>query len=230
MIRTRAWARTWTALRAAMGLLILAAIVTQAVRSIQLAVENGRDVGLTLANFFSYFTILSNVGSVIVLLWAAVWFWMRGRDRVWEPRALGLALASVTTYMIVTGVVYNVLLRDIVLAPGTTVWWTNEVLHVVGPLFLLLDLFLGPRRRCLGWGAIAVVLIFPLAWVTYTLLRGEAVVNPVTGEHWWYPYPFLNPHLVGSLAVWMYVVAIAVGLGVVAAGVVWVSRRRGNVP
>ena len=176
MIRTRAWARTWTALRAAMGLLILAAIVTQAVRTIQIAVENGRDVAMTLANFFSYFTILANVGSVFVLLWAAVWFWMRGRDRVWEPRGIGLALASVTTYMIVTGVVYNVLLRDVVLAPGTTVWWTNEVLHVVGPLFLLLDLFLGPRRRCLGWGAIAV------------------------------------------------------GLGVVAAGVVWVSRRRGNVP
>lgn len=34
-------------------------------------------------------------------------------------------------------------------APGTTVPWSNEVLHVVGPLFLLIDLLLAVRRRAL---------------------------------------------------------------------------------
>ena len=228
MTRRPAWAQAWTALRAAMALLILAAIVTQAGRTGELAVAAGRDLGTTLANFFSFFTILSNVGSVVVLAGAAIWFWMRGKDAAHEPRVLGLALASISTYMIVTGIVYNSLLRGVELAPGTTVWWTNEVLHVVGPIFLLLDVFVGPRRRCLGWGAIAVVLIFPLAWVVYTVVRGELVMNPVTGEPWWYPYPFLNPHLGGYPSVWLYVVGIAVALAVVAAGVVWVSRRRGG--
>lgn len=229
MTRTPAWALTWTALRAAAALLIAAAIVAQAVKTIGGAADAGRDVATTVVNFFSFFTVLSNVGSVFVLGWAVVWFWMRGRDAASEPRGLALALASVTTYMIVTGVVYNTLLRGIELTPGTVVPWSNEVLHVVGPAFLLLDLFLAPRRRCLGWGAIAVVLVFPLVWVAYTLLRGENVVNPVTGEHWWYPYPFLNPHLGGYASVWVYVVGIAVGLAVVAAGVVWVGRRRGRV-
>ncbi|MDL9978094.1 Pr6Pr family membrane protein [Microbacterium candidum] len=229
MTRTPAWAQTWTVLRALVAVLIAAAIVAQAVRTIGGAMDAGRDVGTTVTNFFSFFTILSNVGAVIVLLWAAVWFWTRGRNAASEPRGLGLMLASVTTYMIVTGIVYNTLLRGVELPQGTTVPWSNEVLHVVGPAFLLLDLFLAPRRRCLGWGAIGVVLIFPLVWVAYTLLRGENVVNPVNGDHWWYPYPFLNPHLGSWASVWFWVGVIAVALGVAAAGVVWVSRIRGRV-
>lgn len=212
-----------------MSALILAAIVAQAIRTIGGAMDAGRDVATTITNFFSFFTILSNVGAVIVLAWAAVWFWMRGRGEASEPRGLSLMLASVSTYMIVTGIVYNTLLRGIDLPQGTTVWWSNEILHLVGPLFLLADVFLAPRRRCLGWGAIGVVLIFPLVWVAYTLLRGEHVVNPMNSEHWWYPYPFLNPHLGSWSSVWFWVVVIAVALGVVAAGVVWVSRIRGRV-
>ena len=41
--------------------------------------------------------------------------------------------------MVVTGVVYNLLLRGIVLDQGTTVPWSNEVMHLVGPAFMLLD-------------------------------------------------------------------------------------------
>lgn len=228
MLQTTAWARAWTIARMAGALLILIGVAAQAAKTFNGALEKHQDVATVIVNFFSFFTVLSNCGACIVLAWAAVWFWTRAKDAGPEPRGLGLALASVSTYMIVTGIVYNLLLRGIALPQGTTVWWSNEILHVVGPLFLLLDVFLGPRRRCLGWGAIGVVLIFPLAWVAYTLIRGELVVNPVTGEHWWYPYPFLNPHLGGYPSVWPYVVGIAVALGVVAAGVVWVSRRRGR--
>jgi hypothetical protein len=188
MLRRRGWADTWSALRAAMAVLGAAAIIAQAVTSIGGAISNGRDVGTTVANFFSFFTILSNVLAVIVLVSLVAWYWLRGRRGASpEPRGIAIALASVTTYMIITGVVYNTLLRGIPLPQGTTVPWSNEVLHVVAPLFLLVDLFLAPRRRCLGWGAIAAVLVFPLVWVVYTMLRGPLVTNPLTGDAYWYP-------------------------------------------
>ena len=232
MLRTPAWANTWTVLRAIAAALITAAIVAQADVTIGGAISGGRDVGTTIANFFSFFTILSNVLSVIVLAWAIVWFWSRGRVKISpEPRALGIALASVTTYMVITGIVYNTLLRGIPLPQGSTVPWSNEVLHVVAPLFLLADLFLGPRRRCLGWGAIGAVLGFPLAWVIYTMVRGPLVTNPGTGAPYWYPYPFLDPHSAttgGYLGVVAYIVGIAVGIAVVAAIVVAVGRSRGK--
>jgi hypothetical protein len=232
MLRRRGWADTWSALRAAMAVLGAAAIIAQAVTSIGGAISNGRDVGTTVANFFSFFTILSNVLAVIVLVSLVAWYWLRGRRGASpEPRGIAIALASVTTYMIITGVVYNTLLRGIPLPQGTTVPWSNEVLHVVAPLFLLVDLFLAPRRRCLGWGAIAAVLVFPLVWVVYTMLRGPLVINPLTGDAYWYPYPFLDPNSAttgGYLGVTAYIVGIAIGIAVVAAGVIAVGRYRGH--
>lgn len=232
MLRTPAWTLTWNALRAALAVLIAAAVITQAVTTVGGAISGGRDVGTTITNFFSFFTILSNVLTVVVMVWAVVWFFWRGRkDASPEPRALAIALASVTTYMVITGIVYNTLLRGIQLPQGTTVPWSNEVLHVVGPLFLLVDLFVAPRRRWLGWGVIAAVLAFPLAWVVYTMVRGPLVTNPLTGAPYWYPYPFLDPHTAttgGYGGVVLYIVGIAVGIAVVAALVVWVSRMRGG--
>jgi hypothetical protein len=71
------------------------------------------------------------------------------------------------------------------------------------------------------------ILVFPVAWILYTLVRGPLVTNPVTKDPWWYPYPFLDPHLVGGYGgVALYVVGIAVALGAVAALVVAVGRRR----
>ena len=76
---------------------------------------------------------------------AAIWAWTKGKDAAQEPRGIAIALACVTTYMIVTGIVYNTLLRGVELPQGVTVWWSNEILHVVAPLLLLADLFFAPE-------------------------------------------------------------------------------------
>jgi hypothetical protein len=230
MTRTPRWAQSWTVVRAVAAALIAAAVIAQASRTIGGMVDAGGDVFTTVVNFFSFFTILSNVLSVVALGWAAIWFWTRGRSReIPEPRSLAVALACATSYMIVTGIVYNVLLRGIPLPQGTTVPWANEVLHVVGPIVLLADLFLGPRRRPLPWRAIAEVLVLPVVWVVYTLVRGPLTTNPNTGEPYWYPYPFLNPNSFaqGYATVAVYVVGIAIVIALAAWLVVWVGRRRG---
>jgi len=216
-----------------MAAAILTAIIAQFAKTLATATELGRDVPTTVANFFSFFTILSNVGAAVVLVWAAVWFWMRGRRdaAASEPRSLALTLACASTYMVVTGIVYNTLLRGIPLPQGSEpIPWSNEILHLVGPLFLLLDVLVGPARRCLGWRAVLAVDAFPIVWVVYTLVRAPLTTDPVSHDPWWYPYPFLNPHVQpwGHGGVALYVVVIAVVITVVAAGVVWVGRRRGR--
>jgi len=128
--------------------------------------------------------------------------------------------------------VYNILLRGVPLPQGVTVPWSNEVLHVVIPLFLLADLLFAPRRRALRWSAVAITTIFPIVWVVYTMIRANLVIAPATGNTWWYPYPFLDPHLVpgGYLGVAGYIVGIAIAIIGVACFVVWVGRRRGGSP
>ncbi len=227
------WTRVWYAARAVMAALIAAAIVRQLAASIGTALDRDRDVVTTVVNFFSFFTILSNTAAAVVLVWAAVWFFTRSSRsgsraaRPVEPSGLALALACVSTYMIITGIVYNLLLRNIVLPQGSEpVWWSNEVLHLIAPLFLLADVFVGTLRRALPWRALWAVVAFPVLWVVYTMLRGPLITNPVSGEPFWYPYPFLNPNAPGGWpSVIVYVVGISVAMLVVGAFVVWWGRR-----
>ena len=220
------WSTGWSIVRLLAALLILAAIVAQAIRSIGGAISRNGDVATTAVNFFSFFTVLSNAGSVVVLAIVGLWGLRHWRDSSSLPVGPAIALACVTTYMLVTGVVYNTLLRGIELPQGTTVPWSNEVLHVVGPVFLLLDLLFGSSPTRLSWRSVLAILVFPLLWVAYTLIRGPLVTSPTTGAAWWYPYPFLDPHVTGGYpGILPYVLGIAVGLAAFGAGVVYVGRR-----
>lgn len=219
----------WSVLRLAMAVVILAAVITQLTVSLTRTAETGGDVATVFANFFSFFTILSNVIAAVVLATAGARALMRPAEAA-GSLGLSAALTCATAYMVITGIVYNALLRGITLPQGSEpVPWSNEVLHLIGPIFLVLDLLIGTRRRALRWQVVWVVVAFPLLWVAYTLVRGPLVTNPTTGEPYWYPYPFLNPNGPGGWgSVTAYVVVIAIGFVAVGFGAVWVTRRRGR--
>jgi hypothetical protein len=190
---------------------IIAAIVAQLVHSIALV----PDVPHFLVNFFSYFTILSNALAALALLLGAYYSFTVRRDPAWY----NLSLSAVVTYMATTGVVYNLLLRSISLDQGSTVPWSNEVLHLVAPVYVVVVWILSPGKSPLRWSAVGAIIAFPLVWSIYTMIRG-----PIVG---WYPYPFLNPAQPGGYgAVAVYVVAIAGFIGLMAVVVVALSRTR----
>ncbi|RIJ76754.1 hypothetical protein D1871_10565 [Nakamurella silvestris] len=207
-----------------------AAIVTAIVAQLSRSLSNWRasdfqDIPTSMVNFFSFFTIESNVASVVVLVIGAVLLLRRsGRDPHWYA----VFLAIVVTYMAVTGIVYNTLLRGVELPQGTTVAWSNEILHVIAPLYLVLDWLFAPGRRSLPWRTVWAIAIFPIVWVVYTLVRAPHVFDEATGRPYWYPYPFLNPHVHsnGYVAVTFYVILVAVVVIGTGAGVVWIARRR----
>ncbi len=203
---------------------IVAAIVAQLVRTYQYWGEQGiSQRGDVFVNFFSFFTIDSNVGSVAVFLIGAVVLIRRLDD----PRWFGVLRACVVSYMAVTGIVYNTLLRGVNVSEGVVVEWSNEILHVVGPLLIVLDWLFAPGRIRLDWKRIWVIVVFPLVWAAYTMVRGPLAYDHIGRKPTWYPYPFLNPanspEGYGSVA--LYIVLIAVVIGLVGAGVIWVSRR-----
>lgn len=216
----------WTAARLVAAAVIASAVLTQGVVVVATAAADGRHVATVTANFFSFFTILSNIGAAGVLAWSGLRRLPRRRRQSTDPPALAVAFLSVTTYLVITGAVYNLLLRAISIGPDT-VGWANEVLHVWAPLFLLADLLLGAGHRMLPWRAAVAALAFPAAWIAYTLLRGPLITAPSSGAPYWYPYPFLDPHGPGGWpGVGAYVVGIAVGIIAVAFGAVAVLRLR----
>ena len=153
-------------------------------------------------NFFGYFTIQSNLLGAVVLGVAAV-VGLFGRR---QGLVLQLARASITTYLLVVALVYNTLLAGL---GGAGVAWANTVMHVVFPLFCLLDWLLVPDREALRFRLLWVVELFPTAWCAVVLLRGA-----LDG---WVPYPFFDPAN-GYGSVLLYVVGIAatfIGVGAI---------------
>lgn len=209
-------------LRIGGSIAISAAVVVQLQRSITNEGSGQGEVGFVIQNFFSFFTIESNVLAAIVLFVGI--FTLSGRP---EPRGWSMFRAAVTAYMATTGVVYNLLLRGIELPQGATVPWSNEILHVAGPAIMVLDWLVAPGRRRLHAKALWGIVAFPVLWAGYTLARGVMVLDPRTDTPW-YPYPFLDPNTSpnGYYSVGFYVVLIAMVIGVVGSGVLWVSRVR----
>lgn len=168
--------KTWSILRLAMAALILAAVVTEFRNALRTEPADGSSTATVVMNFFSYFTIESNLVALAALVAGATWALTR---KTQEPVWIATLLAAATTFMTITGIVYNLLLRGVALAATP---WANEVLHLIGPVFLLADLLFAPPRRRLPWRTVAAVTAFPILWVIYTLLRGEYVVAPLTGD------------------------------------------------
>ena len=198
--------RWYQALRIAFGVLAIAAIVTQ--------FSIGLDKpGFKPWNFFSFFTIQSNILAALVLLLTAArtlsgWAVSNRQDLV-----RGAAVA----YMATTGIVYDVLLADIQADLQLTEPWVDWVLHRLMPLVMAADGLLVPPSRALRVRACLVWMAYPLLYLVYSLIRGPIVD--------WYPYPFLDPDEAGGYA---GVAAVSIGIAILFAGLIWLVVTLGN--
>lgn len=181
--------RLLTTSRIFFGLLGLSAVVTEIVTLI------GRGIFVP-ANFFSFFTIESNIFAAIVLIVSAIAS-ARGSD----IKQLALYRGAATLYMVTTGIVFAVLLSGLEAGVLTAVPWDNTVLHYIMPIVLIVDWLVDPPKARIAFKRALTWMIFPLVYVAYSLIRGHYVA--------WYPYPFLNPDTKGWLAVAITSVCIA---------------------
>lgn len=203
---------------------VVAAVIGQLTTSLTYWREVGvRDVGVSITNFFSFFTIQSNIIGGITLAIGVV---ILARSRGTEPRWFGVLRVCATSYLATTGVVYNLLLRGIELPQGATLPWSNEILHVVIPVVMVLDWLFAPGRRRRSWSVIGVVVIYPIVWAVYTMVRGPFIFSDAMQRMGWYPYPFLDPANGGYLSVALYVLLISAVMAGAGAGAIAISRVR----
>jgi len=193
-------------LRIAAAALVLAAIVTQ-------IIDRLTHGAFDPAAYFSFFTIQSGLINVVILAVGGAMALRRSRDTVLYTAVR----ASVVAYAIVTGVVYNLLLRNGPDDGFVGIQWPTEVLHVVAPIVIVLDWLISPGRPALTWSALRIALIYPIAWLAYTLVRGA-----VTGL---YPYPFIDPATAGVGSVAAYIVGLTAAIfGLVALAILYGRR------
>ncbi|ATX75983.1 MAG: Pr6Pr family membrane protein [Reinekea forsetii] len=153
----------------------------------------------------SYFTILSNIS--IAVLAASQLFYSR------TSWALTLSQMKVQTaiavYITITGLVYNLLLADTWEPQGIDIL-SDNLLHRVTPLLYVTFWFISVRGKTMNLAHTLPILLFPVAYLIYWLVRG-----PLVGS---YPYFFIDVAsygyaqvLINSVLLWFgfWLVALA---------------------
>lgn len=169
-----------------------------------------------VVDFFSYFTIWSNiVAAYVCTKLAQGTFHDTPRNRI--LRADSLLMMSVS------GIVYQLLLAPSAHLRGLQ-YVTNATEHSVGPL-LVVGTFLafGPRAR-MQVAQVFSALLIPIAWLLYSLARGGFIGA--------YPYDFLNVAKYGIVPVLTTVamiIAFGIALGFVFLGLDRALGRRAAV-
>jgi hypothetical protein len=184
--------RTW---HAVVAVLVLVALVVQVWIAWKAAATPpghavgtlaGTSFGGRLLRVLSFFTIQSNILSAVVGLQLA-------RDPLRDGSRWRAVRLSTLLGITITGIVYGTVLARVHEPHGWQQVSTNTVFHYISPIMMVLGwLLFGPRPRIDG-RTILLSLIWPVAWLVYTLIRGSATK--------WYPYPFLDVTTHGYLTV-----------------------------
>ncbi|WP_410587655.1 Pr6Pr family membrane protein [Amycolatopsis sp. lyj-23] len=190
--------RGWFAITA---LVALTGLVTQ-------VIATASDPDGRVANLLCFFTIDSNL---LVTLTSAVVALGAARGRLFTVLWLD-ALAGI----IVTGIVYQVALAGLYELHGLSLF-SDTMLHKVTPILFVLGWLLVAPRGALTWRTVWWSLLYPLAWLAFTLPRGA-----LTG---FYPYPFVDAGALGYGQVTLNCVFIGLFFTALTTGAFLYDRR-----
>lgn len=195
----------------AVALIAAVALVTQLVLVI--------DKDASVSNFFSYFTVQSNI---LVMIAAALIALKPDRGGT----AFGVLRMAGLVGITITGIIFSTVLAGKVEFEGIA-WWTDKAFHYVVPAMAVIGfLAMKPRTRLdkrslwfLAWA---------LGWLAYTLIRAE-MSNPVfavaDNKFANVPYDFLDADQHGTGAVAVACAGVMVLALAISAFYIWLSQR-----
>lgn len=142
-----------------------------------------------LVEFMSYFTILTNL--LVSVYFTALLFSGNNTYQFAQKASTGTAI---TVYILVVGLVYQTLLRNLY-APQGLFLLSDNMVHGWMPLFTLVYWIKYVYGQQIGWKVMPLWLVYPLLFLFYSLIRGHFSQ--------WYPYPFLDVVKLGYTQVWL---------------------------
>lgn len=167
----------------------------------------------TIARFFSYYTILTNL-LVACCFTTLVCNRVQAKQRfLADPRVL----AATAVYIAIVGAVYNIILRNLWVPQGLQLV-VDELLHSVNPLYYLVFWVVYTPKAGLKWKYVFPWLIYPLVYFLFILIRGA-----ISG---FYPYPFIDVTELGWNRVLLNTAGITVAFVITSLIIIGVSRKR----
>nr|WP_199078178.1 Pr6Pr family membrane protein [Pedobacter sp. ASV19] len=150
----------------------------------------------SIAKFFSYFTILTNI--LVATAFSFILF--RPASRCGRFFSSNKVLTATTVYIIVVGAIYNVVLRPLYSPQGLN-RLADELLHAVVPLMTVVYWICFVDKKTLKWSDIWPWLLYPLVYFFVTLLAGACGAS--------YPYPFIDVTQLGYAKVLINCLGVA---------------------
>lgn len=166
----------------------------------------------SVANFFSYFTILCNL--LIALSLSCSTFWPQSAAGQFFSRLS--VQSAIALYIFIVSLVYNLVLRGIWVLTGWQLFLDN-MLHVVIPVLYILYWLFFRSKGNLHWRDGVYWVLFPFFYLIYSLVRGS-VIN-------WYPYPFLNASKFGYGKVFVNIAAMLLVFLLAGLALIAITRR-----
>ena len=178
------------------GLVIgLAGLVLQFCITIPASMEAGRSLLGSIVFLFSFFTILTNIGAVLVhtsLLSSTGYAWLPAFA---GPRVrAGVAIAIALVFII-----YATVLAQLWQPQGLFLL-CDVLLHYVTPVLFVLWWLIAGAAGTTRWSDISWWMVYPIAYLIYALARA-----PLAGE---VPYPFLDVAKNGAASVAVSALAV----------------------
>lgn len=178
------------------GLVIgLAGLVLQFCITIPASMEAGRSLLGSIVFLFSFFTILTNIGAVLVhtsLLSSTGYAWLPAFA---GPRVrAGVAIAIALVFII-----YATVLAQLWQPQGLFLL-CDVLLHYVTPVLFVLWWLIAGADGTTRWSDISWWMVYPIAYLIYALARA-----PFAGE---VPYPFLDVAKNGAASVAVSALAV----------------------
>jgi hypothetical protein len=173
----------------------LAGLVLQFCITIPASMEAGRSLLGSIVFYFSFFTILTNIGAVLVYTSL-----LSSSGYAWLPAFAGPRMrAGVAVSIAMVFIVYATVLARLWQPQGLFLL-CDVLLHYVTPVvFVLWWLISGADGRT-RWSDISWWVLYPIAYLAYALARA-----PFAGE---VPYPFLDVAKNGAASVAIAALAI----------------------
>ncbi|MDR2269650.1 MAG: Pr6Pr family membrane protein [Sphingobacterium sp.] len=137
-----------------------------------------------VVRFFSYFTILTNL--MVAVCCSSIVLFSQNKIGIFFSKPT--TITAVTLYILIVGLVYNVILRPL-WQPVGIARVTDEMLHSLIPILVLIFWSKLIDGNVLQWGSVLSWLLYPLIYLLYTLWHGA-----FSG---FYPYPFMDVSVLG---------------------------------
>ncbi len=162
--------------------------------------------------YFSYFTILTNL--LVAICYTSLLLKEHKNERFFKQPSV---LTAVTVYILIVGLVYNLVLRSQWNPQGLQLLADN-LLHSITPLFALLYWIIYVPAKEISWKQTPAWMLYPFFYLIYIMIRGS-FSN-------FYPYFFIDVSKLGYTRAFTNAVYVTAAFFVVSLVLIWIGKKK----